>query len=47
LTLIKCLMKLNADAEFILHVIFTDSGLLLSVGVLLQIETYIWPFVLD
>lgn len=40
-------MKLNAHAEFILDIIFTNSGLLVSVGVLLQIERRIWPIVVD
>lgn len=40
-------MKLNAHAEFIFDAVFTDSGLLVSVGVLLQIESCVQLIVLD
>lgn len=41
------MMKLNAHAKCILEIIFVVSGLLVSVGVLLQIDKHILGIVLD
>lgn len=42
----KCVMKLNVRAEFIFDAVFTDSVLLVSVGVLLQRESCVQLVVL-
>lgn len=47
ISITKCVMKLNAHAEFIFDAVFTDSGLLVSVGVLLQTESCVQLVVLD